>query len=69
VEASSWNLSRLCPYSPDTMLAIAPPPCGAMKVGRMAPAACGGTAAGAAGIAIVLAVVAIQTLEKNEDNW
>jgi hypothetical protein len=40
-----------------------------MKVGRMAPAACGGTAAGAAGIAICLAVVAIQTLEKNEDNW
>jgi hypothetical protein len=35
-----------------------------MKVGRMAPAASGGLATGAAGTAIFLAVVAIQTLEK-----
>jgi hypothetical protein len=55
------HLGKILEGVHDTMIAIAPPPCGAMNAGRMAPAASGGPATGAAGIAIFLAVVAIQT--------
>jgi hypothetical protein len=65
VVARSRNRSKLCLYSPDTILAIAPPSLWrAMKVGRMAPAPWSGNAAGAVGIAIFLAIIAIQTLER-----
>jgi hypothetical protein len=65
VVTRSWNRSKLCLYGPDTILAIAPPPCcGAMKVGRLVPAARGGIATGAVGIAIFSAAVALQTLER-----